>query len=144
MKQLRKFRQLTYSDCRLLLSTVFLLGTIRLGLWLLPFPILQRLLTKMTQTQESPTQIPLARVVWAVTVVSRYMPGEVKCLARALATQILLARHGYQAQLRIGVAKGERGQLEAHAWVESQGKIVIGGIKNLGRYTPLPTLEVNS
>lgn len=140
--KLRKFLDLTSSDRQLLLSAVFLIGTIRLGLWLLPFATWRRLVARMTQTtKELPTQVSLNKVVWAVAVASRYMPGEVKCLAQALATQILLAQLGYQTQLRIGVAKGERGQLKAHAWVESQGKIVIGGLKNLGHYTPLPEVE---
>jgi len=34
-----------------------------------------------------------------------------------------------------------RKQLQAHAWVESQGRIVSGGLKDLWRYTPLPLLE---
>lgn len=144
MRQLRKFRNLTSSDRQLLLNAVFLLGAIRLGLWLLPFPTLRRLLAKMTQNPKAQTQISLSKVVWAVAAASRYTPGGVKCLARALATQILLIQRGHQAQLRVGVAKGAGGNLEAHAWIESQGKIVVGGIKNLGRYTPLPTLEVES
>jgi len=80
------------------------------------------------------------KVIWAVSVASHYMPGGVKCLARALATQILLHWHGYPADLQIGVAKGEAGQLEAHAWVESQGQIVMGYLSNLSRFTPLPAL----
>jgi len=65
------------------------------------------------------------------------MPG-VKCLARALATQVLL-RHS-PAHLCIGVAR-RKGQLQAHAWVESQGRIVSGGLRDLWRYTRLPSLE---
>jgi hypothetical protein len=80
------------------------------------------------------------QIVWAVSVASRYLPGEVKCLARALATQILLHRYGYTATLCLGVAKGEKGQLEAHAWVESQGEVVIGGLSNLSSFTLLSSL----
>ncbi len=141
MRRLRKLVAITKSDRRLLVSAILLLGTVRLGLLLLPFQTLRRLLAKMTQTTSKlqPDQ-SLDKVVWAVRVVSRYMPGEVKCLARALTTQVLLERRGYQTQLRIGVAKGQGG-LEAHAWVESQGRIVVGGLKDIGRYTPLPDLE---
>lgn len=144
MQRLCKFLHLNKRDRRLLVSAALVLGTIRLGLCLLPFQTLRRLLARMTQTTtelQKPNQASVGRVVWAVEVVSRYMPGGVKCLARALATQVLLGRRGLRAELRIGVAKSERGQLEAHAWVESQGRIVIGGLKDLARYTPLPTLE---
>jgi len=141
VNRLLKFLSLKKSDRRLLISAVLLLGTIRIGLWLLPFPAWRRLLAQMTTTNKK-LQQSVNQVAWAVGVASRFMPGGVKCLARALATQILLAQQGHEAELRIGVAKGEAGQLEAHAWVESGGKVVIGGLKDLGRYTPLPNLEV--
>jgi hypothetical protein len=48
--------------------------------------------------------------------------------------QILLQQQGYPASLQIGVAKGRDGQLEAHAWVESQGQVVIGNLENLAHF----------
>ena len=145
MKRLRKFLHLATSDRHLLLTALLTIGTVRLGLWLLPFQIWRHLIAEMRQTnhQRQKTQ-SVDKVVWAVAVASRYMPGEVKCLARALATQVLLAQRGYGAQLHIGVAKSKGGHLEAHAWVESQGRVVIGGLKDLGRYTPLPTPEAET
>lgn len=144
MKRLRKFLHLPKRDRFLLASTALLLGTIKLGLLLLPFQTLRHLLARMTlahsQLQQA-DQACVGKVVWAVEVASRYMPGGAKCLAQALATQVLLGRRGHPADLRIGVAKGETGKLEAHAWVESQGNIVIGSLADLARYTPLPSLE---
>ena len=58
----------------------------------------------------------------------------------ALDTQVLLSRRGHPTLHHIGVAKGEEGCLEAHAWLESRGKVVIGG-SELERYTPLLALE---
>lgn len=145
MRRLHKFLHLTSGDRRLLASTVFLLTAIRLGLWILPFQTLRQILAKITPTTtdlQETDQASMSRVVWAIAVASGCMPGGVKCLARALATQVLLGRRGWRTQIRIGVAKGEGGQLEAHAWVESQGRIVIGGLKDLGRFSPLPALEV--
>ena len=143
MKRLRKFLHLATSDRQLLFSAALIIGTVRLGLWLLPFQIWWHFVAEMGQTTHNrqKTDQSVEKVVWAVAVVSRYMPGGVKCLARALATQVLLGQRGYRAQLRIGVAKGEGGHLEAHAWVESQGRVVMGGLKDLGRYTPLSAPE---
>jgi hypothetical protein len=45
------------------------------------------------------------------------------------------------ASLRIGVSKGQRGDLQAHAWVESHGSIVIGNLSNLSHFTTMPSLE---
>lgn len=144
MRQIYKFLQLTSGDRHLLVSTAILLGAIRLGLWLLPFQTLRRLLARIMQIStelQEPNQFSLNRAVWAVEVISWYTPGGVKCLARALATQVLLSRCGHQTQLRIGVAKDQEGKLEAHAWVENQGRIVIGQLRDLSRFTPLPALE---
>ncbi|MGH9544213.1 MAG: lasso peptide biosynthesis B2 protein [Terriglobales bacterium] len=40
-----------------------------------------------------------------------------------------------QSRIRIGVSK-DAGQFEAHAWVESQDRVVIGD-SGLQRYTPM-------
>ena len=68
------------------------------------------------------------------------MPGTGTCLVQALALQVLLEREGFPASLCIGVARGQRGQLEGHAWVESQGRILIGGSEH-GCYTPLEAFK---
>jgi hypothetical protein len=156
--QVHKFLRLTATDRRLLVTAVLLLGAVRLGLWLVPFQALRQLLAKMTRHATDATarlSSPKSdatdarrgmhpdRIVWAVVVGSRYVPKST-CLAQALAVQMLLARRGVPAHLHIGVAKqGQEKQLEAHAWVESQGKIVIGGSEP-GRYIPLSGLERQS
>ncbi len=88
MKRLRKFLRLTKRDRRLLVSAVFLVGAIRLGLWLLPFQTLRRLLSKITKAThewQEVNQATVGRVAWAVVVASRYTLGA-RCLAQALAT----------------------------------------------------------
>jgi hypothetical protein len=140
MRQLNKFLNLSFSDRLLLVGTFTLLAVIRLGLWLLPFSTWHHLWSCLmpVQSKLQADPAPVDKVIWAVSIASHYMPGGVKCLARALVTQILLHRYGYPADLHIGVTKGEGGQLEAHAWVESQGQIVMGYLSNLSRFTPLP------
>jgi hypothetical protein len=137
MERLRKFLHLTSSDRRLLVCTALLLGVIRLGLRLLPFRIMQRLvqLVQVSATPHRINQSLIDRQMWAVMVASWYVP-KATCLTQALAAQVLLGRHGYPTQLRVGVARGEGGRLEAHAWVENQGKVIVGG-EDLSRYTLL-------
>jgi Transglutaminase-like superfamily len=145
MQRLRKFLNITPSDRHLLLSAVLLLGVVRLGMWLLSFQTLRRLLAILSQANsqtQAVDQSSIDKIVWAVNVASYYMPGHVKCLARALTTKVLLNRYGYLPELRIAVAKGDRGQFEAHAWVENQGQIVIGQLGDLSRYTPMPFFEL--
>jgi hypothetical protein len=149
MKRLHKFLSLTQGDRFLLLSALLLLSVVRLGLWLLPFQMLRRFLERISQVNlerqdvgEQPRcTLTTDKIVWAVDVASCYMPGGVKCLARALTTQVLMSRYGYSPELRIGVAKGEGGRLEAHAWVEIQGQVVIGYLGDLSRFTPMASFE---
>ncbi len=144
MKRLRKFLDLPPAERGLLVKAAILLWAIMLGLWLLPFQTFRRLLARVTQAPtgwREANQLSPDRIVWAVAVASRHMPGARTCLAQALAAQVLLARRGHPVRLRIGVAKGEGGRLEAHAWVESEGRIVIGGVGDLLRYNPLPPVE---
>jgi len=66
------------------------------------------------------------RIAWAVKVASHYVPGAQTCLPRALATQFLMVKHGYPAELRLGVTRDDQ-EFKAHAWVVSDGEVVIGG-----------------
>lgn len=141
MRRVRKFLGLAASDRHLLLEATLLVAATRLGLWLLPFRTLRHLLDSLTRPAPTGGQAAPERVAWAVSVASRYIPAAT-CLTQALATQALLGRRGHRSRLRIGVAKAERGQLEAHAWVELEGNVVIGGAQDIAQYAVLPILEV--
>jgi hypothetical protein len=59
MKRIRKFFYQSKSDRQLLLITFILLGIIRFGLWLLPFPTFRRVLAiinKVTSQQQKVEQ----------------------------------------------------------------------------------------
>ena len=143
MKRLLKFMHLPAAERWLLVKAALLLSAIRLGLGLLPFQTLRRLLAKVAEAStglQETDRSSADRIVWAVEAAGRRLPGAGTCLTQALAAQALLARRGHPALLRIGVLKGEEGRLEAHAWLESKGRIVIGG-SELERFTPLVALE---
>jgi Transglutaminase-like superfamily len=142
MGPLTNLRQFALSDRYLLVQAALLVVLIRIGLWLLPFRTVRRLLPRRRSTLPArpggdPSSID--RVAGAVTRVSRCVPAAT-CLTQALAALVLLRRRGIPCRLHIGVAKDRRGRLIAHAWVESQGRIVIGG-PSLGRYSSLLVVE---
>src|SRR5687767_5246217 len=114
MQLLCKYLRLPATDRRLFAKSVLLLGVVRLGLWLLPFQILRRLLAGMAPSRialQAVDQGSLDRVTWAVTVASRCVPAAT-CPTQALATQVLLGRRRHPAVLRIGVARSEGGQFQ--------------------------------
>ena len=142
MGRISKFLRLDAVDQRLLMKATILAWTVRLGLWVFPFRVLRQLLVKLTPSSNASRRterVPVQRIVWAVMVACRCLPAAT-CLTQALVTKVLLAGYGYPAIVRLGVARSETGELQAHAWVESRGMVVIGGSEaSLNRYTPLAT-----
>ena len=65
----------------------------------------------------------------------RLVPG-CGCLPQAIAAQCLLRREGLHSHIVFGVAHNQDGSLEAHAWLRSDGRILVGG-DAADRYTPL-------
>lgn len=124
---------------------MIVLNAIRFALWLLPFGKLKRQLERVLAAwvcRKETAFVSVGFIVRAVQIAARYTPGGAKCLAKALTTQILLNRYGYSHKLCIGVAKGESQQLEAHAWIEYQGRVLVGGLKDLDRFKPLSVTGV--
>lgn len=143
MKRIIRLLCLSRADRSLFIKSWGLLGLIRLGLCLFPFQTLRAWLVPRARRRcilsvdEQPSY--LSRVTWAVRVASRYLPGAPTCLVQALATQALLARRGLPARLLIGLTQGADGHFEGHAWVESDGRIVMGKGGH-ERYVPLTSL----
>src|SRR4051794_21097186 len=126
MKRLREFLRLSNTEQRLLIKAVVLVEAIKLGMQLLPFRTLRRLLARAVDAPPRALQhagrrtSSAERVAWAVGAASGHTPGIKTCLVQALAAQVLLARHGHPAFVHIGVVRGGGGEFQAHAWVESE------------------------
>jgi hypothetical protein len=149
MARLHRLLEISTSEVFLLGSTLTLIWIIRIGLWVIPFPRMRRLVSTATARARSNraasevnvgANLPKSfwQLVWAIGVVSRWVP-QATCLTQALAAQVLLARAGHKATVHIGVAKDVSGKFEAHAWVEAYGRVVIGGAPD-SHWTPLMTL----
>jgi hypothetical protein len=140
VKRLVKFWRLPAAERRLLVSALAYLAAYRIGLWVLPLPGLLRRAQTWQVSETCQVLTEPERIAWALRVAGRYLPGGRNCLAQALAGRALLARRGCPAQLRIGVAAAAGERFRAHAWVEHEGRILIGAAGAAG-YTPLPPLE---
>ena len=144
MRRLRRFFALSAQRQWLLLKTLSLIAVVRLGLWILPFRIVLRLIETLRRKglsrPDTPSDSRVSEVVWAVKAASRYVP-EATCLTQALTAHCLLGRLGYPSKLEIGVARGKEGALEAHAWVEVGGETLIGSLPDLTRFSKFPPLD---
>ena len=80
---------------------------------------------------------PDERVAWAIEAVGRRLPRLSTCLVRALAADLFLSAPGRTGRVRIGVRRGEAGELQSHAWFEREGRIVVGAA-GASDYVELP------
>jgi hypothetical protein len=53
---------------------------------------------------------------------------------------VMLAHNGHSACVRIGAAKQDDIHFKAHAWVEYEGRIMIGG-PSVSEFSPFPPFE---
>lgn len=140
IKRIKRLGALSLPDYRLLMESAAWLSLVKTGLWLLPFRTLTRLL-KIDLGAEAESKVQDSayeeKVVWAMEALSRRLPLFKNCLNRALATQLMLRKRGREAKLQFGVTRDPQGKFEAHAWLERDGRIVIGTLPDLGSYTPL-------
>jgi hypothetical protein len=77
-----------------------------------------------------------ARILWAVAAVNRRLFPDRPCLTQALAARYLLSRGGVPSVLQIGVTR-DGSELQAHAWLEREGGVIIGGEQSPARYRRL-------
>jgi Transglutaminase-like superfamily len=145
MRHLHRFLTLETSERRLLVEAALLMGVIWLSLGWVPFTRLRRMVVGAPARKPTPAssdpRLP-GQVVWAVTALGQRAPRRATCLVKALAAQAMLARRGYPSRLRIGVTRGGRGELEAHAWVEHEGRILVGGaVPEIARFVPVAAFD---
>lgn len=138
MSLVARFFRLPAADRALLIRAALLLGAARVALWVLPLRVARPLVARLAP--RAPGAPGADRIGWAVTAARRVIP-RATCLPQALAGEALLVRNGHAAELIVGVAKTPKGGLEAHAWVESDGRLVVGELRQgISQYTPLPPL----
>lgn len=143
MRRVIRFLCLPSLDRSLLLKAWIWLAVIRAGLYVFPFQTLRNWIAgrtpKVSTRSCDDKSFYIRRVIRAVRLASRYIPGSPTCLVQALATQRLMIRRGISTRLFIGLARSTAGVLEGHAWVESEGQIVMGKDGH-ERFVPLKSL----
>lgn len=137
MKKVRNFLKRPLSEKGLLIKAWLFVWGVKCGLGLLPFRTMLNLI-KSAKTKPGRTSFPLNQLIGAIETAGRNVP-RATCLVRAIAGQAFLARYGHQTDLRIGVLKDQSEErVKAHAWLESQGLVLLGG--TVGPYTAFPTM----
>jgi hypothetical protein len=147
MRRWLKFVRLHRADRNLLIGMALLLLATRCGLALFGYGRLRRWLSSASHPR--PGAAPesagdtdkIASLIWALNTAGTVVLGDRPCLAIAIATHWLLYRRGVGTDLRIGVTQDETGRLKAHAWVERDGRILIGESQGLDVYNRFPPVN---
>lgn len=125
-RKLSAFRRLPGPRRRLLVGAALRLLLVDLGLRLLGFARVRRLLARPAAPAPAPGTARERReeaeaLAWAVAAAARHHLYPMRCLPRALVLWRFLSRRGIPGELQIGV-RTEAGELRAHAWVELDGR----------------------
>jgi hypothetical protein len=136
MSVFRKFLRLETEERRLHLRAVTLMAWISVVVHFRGLPAMQEDRSARTIVRPRRQAIRPHIIALAVTRAGRYVPGA-SCLVRAIVTCRLLNREGYDSVIRVGVQSPNDGRLVAHAWVECEGEIVLGGSDSTASYTTL-------
>jgi hypothetical protein len=121
MRKFKKLLSMPADDRALVLQAVASLLVCRIGIHFVRFESLQRWATRTKRTKQT---VPISKLIWAAMMGTRIMPNST-CLVRALSASRLLAQNGHKSTLHIGV-KRTAGLFEAHAWLEYDGRAIIG------------------
>lgn len=136
MDKVKRYLMLSAREKKLLREAFLLIWGMKIAMRFMPFNRICRIAERSgSGTQPEPGAVE--RLPWAIESSGRYVP-RATCLVRALAGQALFSRYGQRTDLRLGVRKKEKQKaIEAHAWLEYRGRVMIGG--EVGGYIPLGT-----
>lgn len=145
MSSLRRFIVSNSREKKMILWTIFWLFYFRLRNMILPYRLIKRSTSEEIVDEPSIETVNkpiIDEVSRTVERCQRFVPGAT-CLTQALATKAVLKRYGQNSTIRIGVAKSET-SIDAHAWVEVNGQIILGRQPNNARYAMLRPPSVPS
>ena len=127
---------------RMLLIALVVVAHVRVVLWLLPSRVTLKIVRRLEEIAANPrtaARPSVEAITWAIGAASRRIP-RATCLTQAVSAQLLLRHYGYDSRLCLGVARPAGGEFFAHAWLERDGRIVIGGIESAG-FIRMPALK---
>lgn len=134
-RKLRTWRTFSWSDRWVLLQAWCLLLCVDVGLRVLPFRWLRRLMTPGTsgESESHPDEdvaLTIRHLAWLVRIAGQNHLYPMTCLRQSLVLQWLLDRRSVRTSLRVGVQRDGDG-IAAHAWLE-HAEGVIGEPQDVG------------
>ena len=139
MKRFRSFFKLPVTEKALLIESLFLVAFIGLALRIVPFRFFRKIIAARLTAEDRKKSVDWKKInpiVRSVRSASRFVPLAT-CLPQALAAMFLIKTAGQSSNLKIGVAKDDKQHFKAHAWLEINGRIIIGKLPLHSEYKVL-------
>jgi hypothetical protein len=138
VKTLYKFIGRHPAEQWMLVKALVVVTAVRIALTTVPYRRVEAWSARRPGQESDATLSPRhARTLWAVGAVSSRLLGKRPCLVQAIAARWMLGRQGLDTDLRIGVARKAGELLLAHAWLERDGRVLIGGAASPVRFEML-------
>jgi hypothetical protein len=134
MSLVRSLRYRSVRDWMRLAEAALLYAFVAAALRTVAYARVQKSLEHFTRVPRR-ARSSVSDVTSAISAVGRRIGGTT-CLTQAAVAYTMLRRHGHDPRLRIGVRHGDS-SLEAHAWVECDGAVVIGELPEMTGYAML-------
>jgi hypothetical protein len=132
----RKLRQLRAAEFACLMKASALLIGTRI---LLPVAGIKSVRRCLAATSSSGAgNLSEATILRMLRGAARICPVGSTCLTRAITGQHLLRKAGIESRLCIGVMRDDQKQFQAHAWLEKDGRVILGGSQDeIRQWIPL-------
>jgi len=135
-QDISKWNKLTFRQKKLWLKAAVLLLLVGITLKLLSFSTFRKLYLKISKNfpLKPVPDAEIPEISWSVESAARVLPLTLLCLPQALTVRYLLSGSD-GIKMHIGVHKDATDRLQFHAWIEKQGKTIIGELPTY--YQPL-------
>jgi hypothetical protein len=131
-------RRISAGDWRLLACVRVMQALALAAVGCAPIPTVRRWLARLRPLARACAgPVSEGRILWAIDASARYRAATSTCLTRALAAEWLLGSAGAPRTMVIGVARPGGGVIHAHAWLERDGRVIVGGADATRAYVPL-------
>jgi len=123
---LRRFAALAPADRRLVLAAAAWFTLLRIALRIVPLSRLLHWCEQRHRHHAIAARPDPERIAWATRTVARRLAPPASCLPQALTAQVLLGGAGRASTLRFGARLDHASSFGAHAWLECDGRWIVG------------------
>lgn len=137
MKKVYRFFILPNYEKKIISQAIGWLMFFRLLLWFVSYKRLKSIFSFEDTDSLNSTNVDWGKikiVTRSVKKCSQYLPF-MTCLVQALATRKILNSIGQSSSIKLGVGRDDDNNFVAHAWVEANGRIIIGKSNDFYRYS---------